>query len=313
MKETFNGLVIRSTGGLFEVMPDDPARENLLCRARGSLRREEGRVLVGDRVTVLCEEEGRRGETVIDCILPRRNSLIRPPLANLDCLYAVLAVTDPAPIPETTDKLLAIMEKEEIPAKVVITKCDLGADSAAALAEIYRKAGYEVFSVCSRTGEGLAALSADVTATLSGGHIAAFSGASGVGKSSLINALFPSLSLETGDISHKIGRGKNTTRHAALYPVFGDASGGFLADTPGFSMLDFLRFDFMTATDLPHVFREMAPYLNACRYGDCSHVKEEECAVRAAVEAGIIPRSRYESYTALYEVLKGKSLYGGSK
>ena len=313
MKERFNGLVIRSTGGLFEVMPEEPSRGNLLCRARGALRREEGRVLVGDRVAVLREEEGRRGETVIDSILPRKNALIRPPLANLDCLYAVLAVTDPAPILETTDKLLAIMEKEGISAKVVITKTDLGASLAAELAEIYKKAGYAVFPVSSHTDEGLAELSADVTATLSGGHAAAFSGASGVGKSSLINALFPALALETGGISQKIGRGKNTTRHAALYPVFGDASGGFLADTPGFSMLDFLRFDFMTAEDLPHVFREMTPYLDRCRYGDCSHVKEEDCAVRLAVEQGIIPRSRYESFVSLYEVLKGKNLYGGNK
>ncbi len=313
MKERFNGIVVRSTGGLFEVMPESSACGNLLCRARGALRREEGRVLVGDRVAVLCEEEGRRGETVIDCILPRKNSLIRPPLANLDCLYAVLAVKDPAPILETTDKLLAIMEKEGISAKVVITKTDLCATLADELAAIYMRAGYAVFPVSSYTGEGLSALENDVAATLAGGRTAAFSGASGVGKSSLINALFPTLSLETGAISQKIGRGKNTTRHAALYPVMGEISGGFLADTPGFSMLDFLRFDFMTVSDLPHVFREMEPYLGKCRYGDCSHVKEEECAVRSAVEEGIIPRSRYESYASLYEVLKGKNPYSTEK
>ncbi len=313
MKEEINALVLRSSGGLFEVLPDDPTRPVIATRARGSLRREDGRVLVGDRVVLLRTAENGREETVIDAILPRKNALIRPPLANLDCLYAVMAVTEPMPILETADKLLAIMEKEGITAKVVLTKTDLSAAAAEELAALYRAADYEVFVVSSQNGEGLSALMDDLRATLRGGHIAAFSGASGVGKSSLINALFPDLSLETGEISRKISRGKNTTRTASLYPVFGNPENGFLADTPGFSMLDFLRVDFMEAGDLPYVFREFAPYLGDCRYGDCRHIKEEECGIRTAVRTGRIPASRYSSYVSLYETLKAKKTYSGEK
>ncbi len=303
------GKVIRSVGGLFEVLCDPyESEERVLCRARGVLRRDDRRVLVGDRVTVTAEGE----EAVIEAVAPRKNSLIRPPLANLDCLYAVLAVTDPAPQPETTDKLLAIMEHEGIDCHVVLTKTDLSTAEADCLAALYRAAGYTVFLTSPRTGAGVDKLREHLRATLAGGATAVFSGASGVGKTSLLNALFPSLSLKTGEISRKIARGKNTTRHTELYTVFGP-SGGFLGDTPGFSMLDFLRFDFMGLADLPHAFREFSPYLGACRYGDCNHIKEEECALRAALAEGKIAESRYQSYVALHEVLRTKKTYGGEK
>ncbi len=302
------GRVTGSVGGLFEVITDGEERR-LFCRARGSLRRDEGRVLVGDRVRVEVSAE-RQDECVIAEIEERQNSLIRPPLANLDALYVVLAVLDPAPMPETTDKLLAIAEHNNIPVTVILTKTDLADGETDTLAALYRGAGYPVFTVSTYKNEGIGELREHIATTLAGGRIAAFAGASGVGKSSLINALFPSLALQTGKISEKIGRGKNTTRTTALYPVFGDASGGYLADTPGFSMLDFIRFDFMEWEDLPYAFREFAPYLGKCRYADCNHVKEEECAVRAAVATGEIAPSRYESYTSLYTVLKAKNPYG---
>ena len=162
-------------------------------------------------------------------------------------------------------------------------------------------------------GEGLDGLHAHLAAEMVGGRILAFAGASGVGKSSLCNALFPALALEVGELSEKIGRGKNTTRHVALYPAFGSPDSGFLADTPGFSMLDFLRFDFMGAEDLPHAFRELAPYLGKCRYTDCAHVKEEECAVREALARGEIAPSRYETYCALYALLREKDPYSKEK
>ncbi len=308
MKEYQYGKVVGSVGGIFEVLINgEDGERRLFCRARGNLRRGEGRVLVGDCVRV--QDEGN-DECAIEEIEERTNSLIRPPLANLDRLYAVLAVRDPEPMPDTTDKLLAITEHNGIDTTVILTKTELSPERAEELSSLYRTAGYTVFCVSTYQNEGIGALRDHLRTALAGGKSAAFAGASGVGKSSLINALFPDLALQTGEISQKIGRGKNTTRTTALYPVFGAAEGGFLADTPGFSMLDFIRFDFMTWKDLPYAFREFAPYLGACRYADCNHVKEEECAVRNAVQDGKIPASRYESYASLYTVLKGKNPYG---
>lgn len=295
-----HGLVMKSVGGLFEVRPDDAGDTRLTLRARGSLRRGDGRVLAGDRVTVADEH----GTPVIGEVLSRKNALIRPPLANLDHVFVAVAVSDPAPIPETTDKLLAILEHNGIGATVVVTKADLDASSEA-IAAVYRTAGYDVFCVSTRTGDGLDVLRAHVLTCLAGGKIGAFAGASGVGKSSLGNALFPALGLETGEISRRIARGKQTTRTTELFPV-GD---GYLADTPGFSMLDFRRFDFMTYEDLPFAFREFAACVGKCRYTDCRHIKEEECAVRAAVRDGKIAVTRYESYVALCEILRGKTAY----
>lgn len=308
MEQYQNGRVVGSVGGIFEVLiADGDGERRLFCRARGNLRRGEGRVLVGDLVRV---RTGEQDECAIEEIEERKNSLIRPPLANLDMLFAVLAVKDPEPITETTDKLLAITEHNGIDTTVILTKAELDPERAATLADLYRAAGYTVFCVSTYQNEGVDALRACLASALAGGKTAAFAGASGVGKSSLINALFPDLALQTGEISQKIGRGKNTTRTTALYPVFGGAEGGFLADTPGFSMLDFIRFDFMSWGDLPYAFREFAPCLGACRYADCNHVKEEECAVRAAVAEGRIPASRYESYVSLYTVLRAKNPYG---
>ena len=310
MEEIKQGRVVGSVGGIFEVLCENG--ERLSVRARGSLRRGEGKLLVGDLVRVALPR-GKESDAVIEAIEERKNSLIRPPLANLDHLFVALSVREPDPIPETTDKLLAIAEHNGIDVTVVVTKEDTSSEGAEALAALYRAAGYPVFSVSSLDNTGIEELSAHIKETLAGGRIAAFAGASGVGKSSLINRLFPSLSLETGEISQKIGRGKNTTRTTALYPVFEEEEGGFLADTPGFSMLDFIRFDFMTWEDLPGAFREFSPYLGQCRYANCRHVKEEECAVRKALAEGKIAPSRYESYVSLYTVLKDKNPYGTEK
>ncbi len=242
-------------------------------------------------------------------ILPRRSALIRPPMANLDVLFVTAAAASPAPAPETLDKLLCIAEYNRIEPVLVVTKTDMNAETARGLSDIYRTAGFPVFPVCALTGEGLEPLRAYIRETLPG-KIAAFSGASGVGQSTLLNCIFPELSLATDEVSRRIARGKNTTRSVELYPLSAAPDCGYLADTPGFSMLDFARFDFFGKDDLPGTFREFSPYIGHCRYKKCTHTREDGCAILAAVREGKIPASRHKSYTALFEVLRKKNPWG---
>lgn len=321
------GVVTKSNGGLFSVLlapvgarmfpggreagPMDGA--TLYTRARGNLRRR-GALLVGDRVRVTYSDEAFRalsdgtripaedgGGATVEEILPRSSALIRPPMANLGVLFVTVAAADPAPDLFTLDKLIAIAEHNAIEPVLVVTKTDKSADAAAELCRIYRLAGCEVFSVSSPSGEGVDDLLAWIKTHL-GTRIAAFSGASGVGKSTLLNRLLPELCLETGELSERILRGKNTTRTVCLYPL-GD---GFLADTPGFTMLDFERFDFFELDGLLPTFREFAPYVGQCRYRKCTHTKEDGCAILAAVRDGRIAPSRHRSYTDLFAILKDK-------
>ncbi len=302
------GIVIKGVGGLFTVklygegsahLPSEYCAQPLdglavFARGRGSLR-QKGALLVGDRVRVSYDDTSFTRATndtplpspdgtgiAIEEILPRRCALIRPPMANLDVLYVTAAAATPDPVPETLDKLLCIAEFNQIEPVLVITKGDRDKDRAERMAEIYRRAGFPVFTVISTTGDGVDTLQADIQGRLEH-KIAAFSGASGVGKSTLLNRLFPNLNLETGDLSHRIERGKNTTRSVELYPLSEDVDCGYLADTPGFTMLDFERFDFMGKEDLAGTFREFAPYIGACRYKKCTHTKEEGCAIIEAV------------------------------
>ena len=285
-------------------------------RGRGSLHRK-GSLLVGDVVKVTydhtayskdedgnikCAEDGTG--VAIDEILPRKNALIRPPMANLDLLFVTLSATTPDPVLETVDKLISIAEHNHIEPIVVITKSELAPEYARELADIYRRAGFEVF--CVGNGLSINALEERI-ANVKNGTVAAFSGASGVGKSTLLNRLFPNLQLQTGEISRRIERGKNTTRVTELYPLTSEDDCGYLADTPGFTMLDFERFDFFEKEDLPLTFREFSPYIGECRYTKCSHTKEEGCAILAAVKDGTIPKSRHASFLSLYEVLKKKT------
>ena len=186
---------------------------------------------------------------------------------------------------------------------LVITKEDLDKTAAKKLRDIYSLAGYPVFLIDGEASR--AALLAHIEASVAGGKTAALAGASGVGKSTLMNRLFPSLALATGDISQKIQRGKHTTRHVELFPIFG----GYVADTPGFSLLDFLHFDFFDLSDLFDGFREFAPHLAGCRYADCTHTRESECGITLAVNEGKIAKSRHESYVTLYDTLKAKKNY----
>ncbi len=323
------GRVIGSNGGLFTVrlsskgegMSDAPL-DGLTAtgRGRGNLHRH-GSLLVGDMVEVCYDDTAFSvldGKIVpasdgtgftIHRIVARKNGLIRPPMANLDILFVTFAATAPIPRTETVDQLIAIAEFHGIEPIIVVTKSDLAPDTADSLADIYRHAGFTTFVTGMGAEDETLRLKEYVQTRLNDGtgKIAAFSGASGVGKSTLLNRLFPQLGLKTGEISRRIERGKNTTRTVELYPVSDQATCGYIADTPGFTMLDFERFDFFEKEDLPATFREFVPYIGTCRYTKCSHTKEEGCAVLDAVRRGEIAPSRHRSFVALYEVLKKKT------
>ncbi len=325
------GIVTRGVGGLFTVRlykegsvhlpnaytPQPLDGQAVFARGRGNLHKK-GALLVGDRVRVSYDDTSflrtPSGEILpspngtsiaVEEILPRRCALIRPPMANLDVLYVTAAAATPDPVPETLDKLLCIAEFNGIDPVLIVTKGDCDKEMSERLARVYRRAGFPVFEVVSPTGEGIEELQEDIRIRTDH-KIAAFSGASGVGKSTLLNRLFPHLNLETGDLSHRIERGKNTTRTVELYPLSADTDCGYLADTPGFTMLDFERFDFMGKEDLVDTFREFAPYIGQCRYKKCTHTKEEGCAIIEAVKEKIIPRSRHRSYVSLFNILKDK-------
>ena len=318
------GRVIKGVGGLFTVRLTAQSEDRLpldgktvMARGRGALRRR-GELLVGDvvRVSYLDASFTVQDKEVIpspdgtgiaiDEILERRNELIRPPISNLDVLFVTVAAASPDPILLTVDKLISIAEHNGIEPVLVITKSDLAPTYAEQLASLYRTAGFTTFLSGKGMEDGQRALKQYIDEQLVG-KIAAFSGASGVGKSTLLNALFPTLQLETGEISRRIERGKNTTRSVELYPLADGDGCGYLADTPGFTMLDFERFDFFEKEDLPATFREFAPYIGACRYTKCSHTKEQGCAILEAVARGEIVRSRHDSFLSLYEVLKKKT------
>ena len=305
------GKVVKGLGGLYEVRIDEVGEPSRLsCRAKGVLKRDEEKVLVGDNVTVAVDDSTPDG-VVISAVSPRKNSLIRPPLANLDYLFIVFAAAKPSPVIETVDKLTAIAEHNKIVPIIIITKSDVGASAAEEYAAVYRLAGYPTFITSSESGEGVAELSEYISSNVRGGKTAAFAGASGVGKSTLMNALFPGLGLATSEISRKIERGRHTTRHVEIFDIDGSVDTGFLADTPGFSLIDFARFDFFSLDELLPAFRDIAPYTGECRYADCAHVGEgaAECAVAKATSEGRISPSRLESYRSIYRILKEKNSY----
>lgn len=306
-----HGKVVKGLGGLFEVRIDEgDSVSRLACRAKGVLKRDETKVLIGDNVTVSIDDSTPDG-IVISSIAPRRNSLIRPPLANLDYLFIVFAAAKPSPVIETVDKLVAIAVHNSITPVVVITKSDLQSDAAEEYADIYRLVGIPTFVTSSEAGEGINALEEYIRENVTEGRTSAFAGASGVGKSTLMNALFPSLTLATAEISRKIERGRHTTRHVEIFDIENSSATGFLADTPGFSLIDFARFDFFSLEELLPTFPELVPYVGSCRYADCAHVGEgaDECAVAKACAEGKIAPTRLESYRSIYRVLKDKNAY----
>ena len=308
---TKTGKVVKGLGGLYETrVTDDDGVRRVVCRAKGNLKRDEEKVLIGDEVEITFDDSAE-GAVVISSVLERKNSIIRPPLANLDYLFIVMAAKKPAPVLETVDKLVAIAEHNSIEPVVVITKSDLDAVYARELFEIYTTAGITAYLTSSVSGEGTPELLSYIKETVRGGRTAAFAGASGVGKSTLMNKLFPSLSLATSEISRKIERGRHTTRHVEIFDIDEAEDTGYLADTPGFSLIDFARFDFFSLEELIPAFRDIREYTGSCRYADCAHVGEgeDECAVARAVRDGKIAKSRLESYRSIYKVLSEKNEY----
>lgn len=277
------GIVIKALSGFYYVVEPDGL---LPCRGRGRLRREGVSPMVGDRVVYTRVGDGG----TIDQVLPRRNSFIRPAVANVDLLVVFAAAVNPITDPFLIDQVMAIAESRGVPSLLVINKCDC--DPGDALAEIYQTADIPVLRTSAVTGEGIEALRAQLA-----GKTAALTGNSGVGKSSVINTLAPGAAIPTGEVSDKLGRGRHTTRHVELYPV-GDAR---IMDTPGFSAFDTEQMELVHKEELQQYFVEFRPFLGQCRFQDCAHLSEPGCAVLEAVARGEIPASRHNSYRRLYE------------
>ncbi len=283
-----NGIIMHAISGFYYVEAAGFVYE---CKAKGAFRKEKRSPLVGDRV--LIETSGNNG--FITQIEPRKNFLVRPPIANLDTLFIVVSADRPKPNVYVIDKLTAYAAYHKIDPVIVFSKTDLA--DVASLAEVYRKAGFRVLCCSAVTGEGMEQLEQTVSCGIS-----AFTGNSGVGKSSILNCLLPGLQLETNEISDKLGRGKHTTRSVQLY----HSGEGLIADTPGFSSLDFEENGEKIPKDqLAFCFPEFHDYLDRCRfYPSCSHTVDKGCAVLAALHAGELSGQRHQSYCRMYEEIK---------
>jgi ribosome biogenesis GTPase len=284
MANVRTGRIIRSISGFYDVRTGDKV---ISCRARGILRKTGESPLTGDMVEITVE----KGKGMVEKILPRRNRFIRPAVANIDALVVFAANVNPVTEPFLIDRVAAIAGDREVPVILCVNKCDL--DPAVDLIRIYRHAGFSVIQASAETGEGVEELR-----DLIRGKLVAFTGNSGVGKSSMLNCLCPDLALPTGEVSEKLGRGRHTTRHVQLFDL---GEGTYVADTPGFSSFDTDQMEVLLKENLQYAFPDFAPYLGECQFHDCSHRAEPNCAVRAAVESGDIEKTRYDSYLRLYE------------
>ena len=284
MMKKQTGRIVRSLSGFYDVQTADGI---VTCRGRGALRRGGNSPLTGDLVEITEE----KGKGMVERILPRKNRFIRPAVANVDALVVFAANVNPVTEPFLIDRVAAIAGDQDVSVYICVNKCDL--DPAVDLVRIYTNAGFSVIRASAETGEGVEELRA-----LLKGKLTAFTGNTGVGKSSMLNALCPRLNLATGEVSEKLGRGRHTTRHVELFCLEEDT---FVADTPGFSSFDTEQMDVLLKENLQYAFPDFAPYLGECQFHDCSHRSEPGCSVRAAMEAGKIEKTRYESYLRLYE------------
>ena len=281
------GRIRKALSGFYYV---DTGERTVTCRARGRFRKEGVSPLVGDWVAFTPAGD----EGVIDAIEPRRSAFARPAVANIDQLVIVASNAIPKTDPYLIDRMTAIAALKGCEVLLCINKADL--DRADSLCAIYEKAGFPYVLTSAETGEGIETLRAMIS-----GRVSAFTGNSGVGKSSLLNALDPGFSLKVGEVSQALGRGRHTTRHVELYALAGGAE---IIDTPGFSSFDADELGLELKARLPETFVDFAPYLGACRFVGCSHTKEKGCAVLEAVRAGKIAPPRHESYLRLYRELK---------
>ncbi|NLP47655.1 MAG: ribosome small subunit-dependent GTPase A [Clostridiales bacterium] len=283
------GLILKGIGGFYYVEAEGVTYE---CRARGIFRKEGITPLPGDRVLISLNEAG---ENTIDEILPRKNYFARPPLANLDLLILVVSVCEPVPNTLVIDKLLASAHFKGIDTAIVVTKGDKKAPDE--LLSLYKKVGITTFAASGITYDGIEKLKKIIS-----GKICAFAGNSGVGKTTLLNAIDKSLDLETAKISKKLGRGKHTTRHSELFKL----GEGFIADTPGFASIDLVADEEFLKEDLQFCFVDFIPFIEKCKFTGCSHIKTKGCEIIRQVEQGGILQSRYESYISMYDELKDK-------
>ena len=288
MSETHTGIILKALSGFYYVYDNGMV---LQCRARGKFRHEKITPLVGDRVeyTPLEAENG-----VLDAILPRKNEFQRPAVANMDQMVIIASGATPVTDPFLIDRVVSLAEFRGVEPIICINKCDL--DPAQQLYEIYHKAGFHTLQVSAETGEGIPELAGYIA-----GKVSAFTGNSGVGKSSILNALQPDVHLQVGEVSEKLGRGRHTTRHVELFRL---DNGAIVADTPGFASFDLERLETLRKEELADTFREFRPYVGQCRFVGCAHGKEKGCAVLEAVRKGEISRSRHASYVRLYEQAK---------
>lgn len=282
------GQIVKALSGFYyvETGEDQPVP----CRGRGKLRHQKLTPLVGDRVEISRLDDGTG---MVDAVLPRKNQFRRPMVANIDQMVIIASGAIPVTDPFLIDRMAAMAEWKGCQVLICFNKCDL--ERVEELAALYRQAGFPTLQVSAETGEGIPDLAAAIS-----GKVSAFTGNSGVGKSSILNALQPGFGLRVGEVSERLGRGRHTTRHVELFPV----AGGLVADTPGFSSFDVEQMEPIPKEELARAFREFSPYVELCRFQGCAHVKERGCAVREAVTGGKIASSRHKSYVRLYEQAK---------
>ncbi len=286
MMQEYQGRIIKGIGGFYYVDTADGVFE---CRARGIFRKEKVTPLVGDLVSITGDQEQMTG--IVEAISPRTNVLFRPPVANVTQIAIVTATANPRPNLYLLDKMIAAAEYAGISILVCWNKTDLS--DGESLAELYRKARFETFSLSAETGQGIAEFNEKLK-----DEVTVFAGNSGVGKSSLLNRIFGQNTFETGDVSQRAERGKHTTRHSELAVL---PQGGYIIDTPGFGSLDFSLLQPENVSDL---FREMTSYTQQCRFRDCKHTTEPGCGVLEALEQGQIAPTRHESYCKLLQELQ---------